>query len=102
MPQPPKFVHHRDAYGRPAQVPTEGITSEGALATEFVGRWGMVAATLDGEDSAGRAKLRLLTPEELVERALATSTLLYAELRIRGYLVPIPDFVAELPPTPKE
>ena len=39
-------------------------------ALDMLQRWGMVAAVDDGEDKAGRAKIRLATPDELVELAL--------------------------------
>lgn len=35
----------------------------------YLEKWGLVAAMPDGEDSAGRAKLRLPTTEELVGRS---------------------------------
>jgi hypothetical protein len=51
----------------------------------------MVAAAPDGEDSAGRAKLRLATPEELVQRAFVTANLAYWNARQRGLILNLPD-----------
>lgn len=64
----------------------EVMEIEARLASEMIIRWGMVAAAPDGEDSAGRAKLRLLTPAELVERACESATLLIMECRARDWV----------------
>jgi hypothetical protein len=60
------------------------------LAEEFVVKWGLVAAAPDGEDSAGRMKLRLLTVQELVNRACDTAAAITDEFDKRGWLVPLP------------
>ena len=57
------------------------------LAAEFCLRWGMVAGVPDGEDSSGRQKLRLATPDELIDRAVTTVEKLYTVLDDRGHLV---------------
>ena len=59
------------------------------LAASLIERWGMVAGEVDGEDSTGRAKGRLQTPDELVTRACDTAERLYAELERRDWLVDI-------------
>src|SRR6185312_692836 len=59
---------------------------EARLAVNLLEKWGMVAAETDGEDSAGRAKLRLSTPKELAERACNVA----AEIRTRGWFVSAP------------
>lgn len=64
----------------------------GIMAKEFVDRWGMVAGIPDGEDSAGRSKLRLATPEELVDRAMACVEALYLAMDARGYRLDVPSF----------
>jgi hypothetical protein len=61
------------------------------IAQEFVTRWGMIAAKPDGEDSAGRAKLALLAPVEIVQRACDTAELLIAEFEKRGWFVELPE-----------
>lgn len=70
--------------------PVEAVEWEGRLACQLIERWGIVAAAPDGEDSSGRAKLRVLTPAELVETACDTAQLAVAELRKRGWVTPIP------------
>lgn len=60
------------------------------MAEECIRQWGMVAGVPDGEDSAGRSRLRLATVNELVARACASADTLYAEFDKRGWLVSIP------------
>jgi hypothetical protein len=61
------------------------------IAQELVTRWGIIAARPDGEDSAGRAKLALLAPAEIVQRACDTAELLIAEFEKRGWFVELPE-----------
>ena len=56
----------------------------------MIERWGMVAACPDGEDSSGRSKLRLATPEELVDRAYAVAALLVERGELDGLIEPSP------------
>lgn len=62
------------------------------MATTMVEKWGMVTAESDGEDTSGRAKLRLSTPDELVTRAVDTAEKLIAALRERGHVVRTPSY----------
>lgn len=57
------------------------------LASQMAERWGLVAGESDGEDSAGRQKLRLLTPPELAKRACEASEALFKEFTERDWLV---------------
>lgn len=50
-----------------------------------------MAATPDGEDTAGRARLRKTTPEELVSEAVTTADLAVEEFRRRGWMIPLPE-----------
>jgi hypothetical protein len=43
------------------------------MAVALIEKWGMVAAIPDGEDTAGRQKLRMMKPKEIVERAIDTA-----------------------------
>ncbi len=61
------------------------------LAFAFLEKWGPVCAEMDGEDSAGRAKLRPLSPAETVTRAFDIAQAAYAEARKRGTLLDVPD-----------
>lgn len=69
---------------------TEAPTFEGRLAIVLVEKWGMVAGVDDGEDKAGRSKLRLMAPDEVVKRACTTSALLAAALREKGWMTALP------------
>jgi len=68
---------------------------EADLARAFIERWAMVVAVPDGEDSAGRQKLRMLTTDELVAKACDVAETFSREIERRGWLV-------ELPPPPKD
>lgn len=59
---------------------------EARLAISLVDRWGMVAGVPNGEDSSGQAKGRLMTVDELTDRAVATAEILIAKLRTRGHI----------------
>jgi hypothetical protein len=81
---------------------------EAQIAVTLVEKWGLVAGDLaDGEDSAGRARIRLQTPKELVARAMETAALLVSALETHGWIKPAPpekpwrDTVAK-PEPPKE
>lgn len=82
----------RDEYEGETVVvyPLRMPNTEARMATAFIERWGMVAARPDGEDSAGRQKLSLLTPEELVGRACATAKLACQEFEKRGWMLHVP------------
>jgi hypothetical protein len=60
-------------------------------------RWGMIAAEIDGEDSAGRTKARLMTPEEMVTRACDTANLVWDEFEKREWLLMLPEPPDEKP-----
>ena len=60
-----------------------------------VERWAMVAAEADGEDSAGRAKVRRMTPGEVAAHACVCTDRLFAEFAARGWIVTVP-IMAEL------
>lgn len=61
-----------------------------SMAWELCGRWGMVAAKPDGEDSAGRQRLAVLSADEMTERACATAEALLTEFEKRGWVLSIP------------
>lgn len=69
---------------------TRGLTSEAELAARMIERWGSVAAEADGEDSAGRQKWKLTSPDELVVRACDVAARMFDEFAKRNWLVEIP------------
>lgn len=62
-----------------------------SFAMNIIEKHAMVAADGDGEDSSGRAKLRLQTPEELVERSFRIAELTMEKARSTGHMVALPD-----------
>jgi hypothetical protein len=60
------------------------------LAMRLAERWGMVAVIPDGVDDAGRQKLRLMTPDEIVERATSTAEAIYLKMHDKGWMVDVP------------
>lgn len=78
-----------------AIVQTRAIGNAATIASQLATRWGMVAAVSDGEDSSGRAKLRIMTPKEIVERAVQVAELLIGEFEARGWFLELPVPVLE-------
>lgn len=69
------------------EVPNEVFT----FAMLLIEKHAMVAGIEDGEDSAGRAKARIQSPEELVARSFKIAELAYNVARERGHIVALPD-----------
>lgn len=69
---------------------TEVPTLEARMALSFMERWAMVAAESDGEDSAGRAKLRLMTADEITSHACNVAQKAVDQFRARGWVKNIP------------
>ena len=57
------------------------------MAFALIERWGAVAAEADGEDSAGRAKLKLQPAAALVNRAFDIAEAATAEAKKRGLTI---------------
>ena len=60
------------------------------FAMQLIERWGMIAGTPDGEDSAGRMKVRLLAPEEIVARACRTAEIAFEQFAHKDWLFDVP------------
>ena len=60
------------------------------LAVVLVEKWGMIAATTDGEDSAGRQRGKLMEVGEVVERACEMSEQLYQAFEVRDWMLTVP------------
>ena len=82
-------IRQLQRYSRDEMRDSHVVTLEGRCALGMIEKWGMVAAIEGGEDSAGRQKLRLATPAELVERAFETARLAFKEVTERGLLVEV-------------
>lgn len=68
----------------------EVLGLEGKLALTLIEKWGMVLSVPDGEDTAGRQKLGLMPPSEVVARAFETARLATAKLYGRGLVTVLP------------
>jgi hypothetical protein len=68
----------------------EAWLMEAEIARDIAIRWALVTGIPDGEDSAGRQKLRLPTAEELAERSANIASALYTQFDQRGWLFEIP------------
>jgi len=86
----PVRTHFTRNFREPRINRMEVAGQEMALAAQLLERWGMVQGMDDGEDSAGRQKLRLATPEEVVERALACAQVFWQRSRELGFVINLP------------
>lgn len=67
------------------------MTHEGELALDLLRQWGPVVGHPDGEDSAGRAKIRAMTAEETTTRAFDIAAQAMKIAADRGLIVYLPD-----------
>ena len=74
---------------------TVALNQRALLAVQLVERWGMVAGAPDGEDSAGRQRLRMMSPDEMVVRATATANRLFREFSDRRWMYEVPEIKDE-------
>lgn len=93
MPSMSTKIRIQDDFGRKQVILYEIRMPDAVarLATAFIERWGMVAGMPDGEDSAGRAKLRLSTTDEIVKRAFDIAEKFVAVADARGHMIDVPD-----------
>lgn len=52
----------------------------------------MITGIEDGEDSAGRAKLRSATVKEVVDRATEAAATAFEEFERRGWIIDVPPY----------
>ena len=71
---------------------TDHFGVKAKIVIDMVSRWGMIAGEPDGEDSSGRAKLKLATEKDLVKRAFRMADLMFDELEIRDWLIQTASF----------
>ena len=65
--------------------------AEAKIAIEMVQKWGLIAAIDDGEDSAGRHRVRMMTIGELVQRACDSAQKLIEEFEKREWFLELPE-----------
>lgn len=73
---------------------TFALSIEARLAFELCTHLSFATADVDGEDSAGRQKVRLLNPSEVAARACQITEHMLSAFSARGWTVPIPDLEA--------
>jgi len=81
-----------ERFPRVATYSTEILTTRAKFVQELITRWGMVQAVDDGEDSYGRHKLKLMSPKEVVDRAIEITALMYDALAEHDLLITAPTF----------
>ena len=59
------------------------------FAMSIMERWAAVAAEIDGEDSAGRQKVRHTTPQEIVEYSVEVAELAFERFAEKGWMQPL-------------
>lgn len=70
--------------------PTSMPDQRAFFAMQCIERWGLVAGTPDGEDTAGRSKLRKMSAAEVVQDACEVARIAYEEFSKRGWLIAVP------------
>lgn len=92
MSKKPDLVPFKD-FGGPAHWrlhERELPSSEAVMMAALMERWALVAAVPDGEDGAGRQKMRMPTAAELAERCADIVAAFRAEVERRGWIVDVP------------
>ena len=79
---------------------TEAPDQRGKMAEGILHHLSIAACKLDGEDSAGRQKLALLTPMECAARACDIADAAWDQFHQRGWIIPVP--LPKLEKTSKE
>ena len=62
-----------------------------SLAASLAERMALCAADLDGEDSAGRQKVKLMTPAEIAVRACDIAAALWQQFEQRDWIMDLPE-----------
>jgi hypothetical protein len=63
------------------------LSLKGNFAVTLLEKFALISATDGGEDSAARAKLRLMEPAEVAKRACDIAEAAFQEMEARGWLV---------------
>jgi hypothetical protein len=93
-----KLYVYRDWKGFQVQD-LEAFDARARIALEIAKHCSMVAATEDGEDSAGRQQLRLLTPFEVANRAVDIASFMYDRFTALKWIAKVPPFEFEDEPS---
>jgi hypothetical protein len=88
-----KYIEYKEPrYGEKGITITNSVIPhpEAEFAMGMIERMSLYCANPDGEDSAGRAKLRLMTPEEIANRACDIAAAAFAQFEKRDWLLQVP------------
>ena len=66
--------------------------TRGELAMKILDHFALISAQEDGEDQAGRQKLKLLSPVEVATRACDLAEAFFSEIERRGWLLKLPSY----------
>lgn len=91
----PTYYENSDCRHRSQIIKTHVQSPVAELAAELARSYGMIAGIQDGEDSQGRHKLRLLTADEVINRANTIAEGLFRTAGEKGWLVPLAKPVPE-------
>ena len=69
----------------------EKFCQEAEFATNLIRAWGIVGED-DGESSAGHQKQKLMSPENLVARAVETTNRAFSAFREQGWIIRLASF----------
>jgi len=86
------FLKYTKGYkrGQVGIYKTQVPNMRGTLALELLQRYALITTKPDGEDTAGRQKWLLQSPDELVERVCTIADTMITELEKRDWLVAVP------------
>lgn len=86
-----EFWSTTNRYGEETLLEKVVPTMRARLAVALIEKWGMVACDpMHGEDSAGRARMRLMKPGEVVDRACETAEIAVERMTRLGWLEALP------------
>jgi hypothetical protein len=86
-----EFWATTDRFGESRVTEKFAPTMKARMAGALIEKWGMVACDpASGEDRAGRARLRLLKPGEVVDRACETADIAIDRMHELGWFTAMP------------
>ena len=86
-------IVERETYCGATEVNTHAsvaLNLEADLAFHLMKQLSIIAAKEDGEDSAGRQRIRLLSPEEVAERSCAIAAAAVRKFEENGWMKEVP------------
>jgi len=103
IPQPDTKVAMKQNKGfckldlEPVVYRTKAFTLTAEIAMRLLEKFAMVTCIEDGEDSAGRQKLKLMDPKHVVDRSFELAEEFMHQADLGNYIVDIPDPAFDVP-----